>query len=207
LDELALQIEKLGQRCIVKAGDVANPDVAIEVVKAAVDNFGRVDILVNNAGINMRSSTLEMTFDDWKKVLDVNLNGTLYFCKAVLPYMVEQNYGKIINVSSTTAKTAHKNAAPSYGASKAAVNYLTMHLALEMAPHNIYVNAVCPGPVETDMSNQWTDEYRKEVTKRIPLNKLGTPQDIGESVLFLASSMSDFITGESININGGTYMN
>jgi 3-oxoacyl-[acyl-carrier protein] reductase len=80
-------------------------------------------------------------------------------------------------------------------------------LALEMAPHNIYVNAVCPGPVETDMSNQWTDEYRKEVTKRIPLNKLGTPQDIGESVLFLASSMSDFITGESININGGTYMN
>ncbi|MEH6842179.1 SDR family NAD(P)-dependent oxidoreductase [Priestia megaterium] len=207
LDELALQIEELGQRCIVKAGDVANPDVAIEVVKAAVDNFGRVDILVNNAGINMRSSTLEMTFDDWKKVLDVNLNGTLYFCKAVLPYMVEQNYGKIINVSSTTAKTAHKNAAPSYGASKAAVNYLTMHLALEMAPHNIYVNAVCPGPVETDMSNQWTDEYRKEVTKRIPLNKLGTPQDIGESVLFLASSMSDFITGESININGGTYMN
>ncbi|MGE7717709.1 SDR family NAD(P)-dependent oxidoreductase [Priestia megaterium] len=207
LDELALQIEELGQKCIVKAGDVANPDVAIEVVKAAVDNFGRVDILVNNAGINMRSSTLEMTFDDWKKVLDVNLNGTLYFCKAVLPYMVEQNYGKIINVSSTTAKTAHKNAAPSYGASKAAVNYLTMHLALEMAPHNIYVNAVCPGPVETDMSNQWTDEYRKEVTKRIPLNKLGTPQDIGESVLFLASSMSDFITGESININGGTYMN
>ncbi|MGW9019231.1 SDR family NAD(P)-dependent oxidoreductase [Priestia megaterium] len=207
LDELALQIEELGQKCIVKAGDVANPDVAIDVVKAAVDNFGRVDILVNNAGINMRSSTLEMTFDDWKKVLNVNLNGTLYFCKAVLPYMVEQNYGKIINVSSTTAKTAHKNAAPSYGASKAAVNYLTMHLALEMAPHNIYVNAVCPGPVETDMSNQWTDEYRKEVTKRIPLNKLGTPQDIGESVLFLASSMSDFITGESININGGTYMN
>ncbi|MGG0509109.1 SDR family NAD(P)-dependent oxidoreductase [Priestia megaterium] len=207
LGELALQIEELGQKCIVKAGDVANPDVAIEVVKAAVDSFGRVDILVNNAGINMRSSTLEMTFDDWKKVLDVNLNGTLYFCKAILPYMVEQNYGKIINVSSTTAKTAHKNAAPSYGASKAAVNYLTMHLALEMAPHNIYVNAVCPGPVETDMSNQWTDEYRKEVTKRIPLNKLGTPQDIGESVLFLASSMSDFITGESININGGTYMN
>ncbi|WP_455931457.1 SDR family NAD(P)-dependent oxidoreductase [Priestia aryabhattai] len=207
LDELALQIEELGQKCIVKAGDVANPNVAIEVVKAAVDSFGRIDILVNNAGINMRSSTLEMTFDDWKKVLDVNLNGTLYFCKAVLPYMVEQNYGKIINVSSTTAKTAHKNAAPSYGASKAAVNYLTMHLALEMAPHNIYVNAVCPGPVETDMSNQWTDEYRKEVTKRIPLNKLGTPQDIGESVLFLTSSMSDFITGESININGGTYMN
>lgn len=207
LNELALQVEDLGRECIVKAGDVADPNVATEVVRAAVERFGKIDILINNAGINMRSSTLEMTLDDWKKVLDVNLNGTLYFCKAVLPYMIERNYGKIVNVSSTTAKTAHKNAAPSYGASKAAVNYLTMHLALEMAHHNIFVNAVCPGPVETDMSNQWTDEYRKEVTKRIPLNKLGTPQNVGESVLFLASSMSDFITGESINVNGGTYMN
>lgn len=207
LNELASQVKELGQKCVVKTGDSANPDTAIEVVKAAIENFGRIDILVNNAGINMRSSTLEMTLDDWKRVLDVNLNGTLYFCKAVLPHMIEKNYGKIVNVSSTTAKTAHKNAAPSYGASKAAVNYLTMHLALEMATHNIYVNAVCPGPVETDMSNQWNEEYRQAVTKRIPLNKLGTPQNVGDSVLFLASSMSDYITGETININGGTYMN
>jgi len=207
LNELALQIEELGQKCIVKTGDSANPDTAIEIVKTTIENFGRIDILVNNAGINMRSSTLEMTLEDWKRVLDVNLNGTLYFCKAVLPYMIEKKYGKIVNVSSTTAKTAHKNAAPSYGASKAAVNYLTMHLALEMASHNIYVNAVCPGPVETDMSNQWTEEYRQAVMNRIPLNKLGTPQNVGDSVLFLASSMSDFITGETININGGTYMN
>lgn len=207
LNELALQIEELGQKCIVKTGDSANPDTAIEIVKTTIEEFGHIDILVNNAGINMRSSTLEMTLEDWKRVLDVNLNGTLYFCKAVLPYMIEKNYGKIVNVSSTTAKTAHKNAAPSYGASKAAVNYLTMHLALEMASHNIYVNAVCPGPVETDMSNQWTEEYRQAVMNRIPLNKLGTPQNVGDSVLFLASSMSDFITGETININGGTYMN
>lgn len=207
LNELALQIEELGQKCIVKTGDSANPDTAIEIVKTTIENFGHIDILVNNAGINMRSSTLEMTLEDWKRVLDVNLNGTLYFCKAVLPYMIEKKYGKIVNVSSTTAKTAHKNAAPSYGASKAAVNYLTMHLALEMASHNIYVNAVCPGPVETDMSNQWTEEYRQAVMNRIPLNKLGTPQNVGDSVLFLASSMSDFITGETININGGTYMN
>ncbi|MFJ5670915.1 SDR family NAD(P)-dependent oxidoreductase [Bacillus safensis] len=126
-----------------------------------------------------------MTFDHWEKMLDFNLNGTLYVCKTVLPYMVEQNYGKIVNVSSTTAKTAHKKCFPILWASKAAVNYLTMHLALEMALHDIYVNAVCPGPVETDMSNQWTDEYLKEVIKSIPLNKLGTSQDIGESVLFL----------------------
>ena len=189
------------------SGSAANPDTAIEVVKTAIDNFGRIDILVNNAGINMRSSTLEMNLDDWQTVLDVNLNGTLYFCKAVLPYMIDQKCGKIVNVSSTTAKTAHRNAAPSYGASKAGVNYLTMHLALEMAANNIYVNAICPGPVETDMSQQWTDEYRQEVTARIPLRKLGTPQNVADTVLFLASSMSDFITGETINVNGGTYMN
>lgn len=207
LNELAWQIEELGQRCLIQAGDAANPDTAMEVVKTAIDNFGRVDILVNNAGINMRSSTLEMNLDDWQTVLDVNLNGTLYFCKAVLPYMIDQKYGKIVNVSSTTAKTAHRNAAPSYGASKAGVNYLTMHLALEMASNNVYVNAVCPGPVETDMSQQWTDEYRQQVTARIPLHKLGTPQNVADTVLFLASSMSDFITGETINVNGGTYMN
>lgn len=207
LENLADEIRSLGRECIVKVGDVANPHVAQKVVKVAIHRFGRIDILVNNAGMNMRTSTLEMELEDWQRVLDVNLNGTLYFCKAVLPYMIEQNGGKIVNVSSTTAKTAHKNAAPSYGASKAAVNYLTMHLALEMSPYNIYVNAVCPGPVETDMSSQWTEEYRQSVTGRIPLQKLGKPQNVADSVLFLASDMADFITGETININGGTYMN
>lgn len=157
-------------------GDAALPETATEVVNKAIENFGQIDILVNNAGINMRSSTLEMAIDDWKRVLDVNLNGTLYFCKAVLPYMIERKYGKIVNVSSATAKTAHRNAAPSYGASKAGVNYLTMHLALEMSSNNVYVNAVCPGPVETDMSLQWTEEYRQDVMARIPLQKLEHPK-------------------------------
>lgn len=207
LSSLASEIEMLGQKCFIVTGDAALPETATEVVNKAIENFGQIDILVNNAGINMRSSTLEMAIDDWKRVLDVNLNGTLYFCKAVLPYMIERKYGKIVNVSSATAKTAHRNAAPSYGASKAGVNYLTMHLALEMASNNVYVNAVCPGPVETDMSLQWTEEYRQDVMARIPLQKLGTPQNVADTVLFLASSMSDFIAGETINVNGGTYMN
>jgi 3-oxoacyl-[acyl-carrier protein] reductase len=207
LNELASEIEKLGQKCLVQVGDISDPATAIKIIKMAIDNFSRIDILVNNAGINMRAPTLEMNLDDWKKVLDVNLNGTLYCCKAALPYMIEQKYGKIVNVSSSAAKTPHRNASPSYGASKAGVNYLTQHLALEMAKHNIYVNAVCPGPIETDMSAQWTDEYRQQVLSRIPLGKLGTPQNVADAVLFLTSSMSDFITGETININGGTYMN
>jgi 3-oxoacyl-[acyl-carrier protein] reductase len=204
LNQLALEIEKLGKRCLVEVGDISDPVIATKIVKTAIDHFGNIDILVNNAGINMRTPTLEMKLDDWQKVINVNLNGTLYCCMAVL---IQQKYGKIVNVSSSTAKTPHRNASPSYGASKAGVNYLTQHLALEMAKHNIYVNGVCPGPIETDMSTQWTDEYRQQVLSRIPLGKLGQSQNVADAVLFLASSMSDFITGETININGGTYMN
>ncbi|ANY69477.1 3-ketoacyl-ACP reductase [Paenibacillus sp. BIHB 4019] len=207
LQTLRNEIRQLGGNSIVCAGDVSNEKVASCVIEGAVSHFGKIDILVNNAGINNRSSTLEMGIEDWQKVMDVNLNSTLYFCRAALPFMIERKYGKIVNVTSTTAKTPHRNAAPSYGASKAGVNYLTQHLALEMAKHNIYVNAICPGPIDTDMSQQWTEEYRKEAIARIPLGKLGTPQNVADAVLFLASSMSDFITGEAINLNGGTYMN
>lgn len=207
LRDLAAEISSLGLQAGFFAGDVADPETAKSAVRTAIDRFGCIDILVNNAGINARSPTLDMPLDDWTRVLDVNLNGTLHFCRAALPGMIAQGGGKIVNVSSTAAKTAHKNAAPAYGASKAAVNYLTMHLAREMAAHNILVNAVCPGPVETDMTDQWTEDYRQMVVAGVPLGRLGTPRQIADVVLFLASPMSDFITGETINANGGTYMN
>lgn len=189
------------------SGDVADEATAPAALEQAQKAFGGVDILVNNAGINTRSATLDMPLADWQRVLDVNLTGTLHFCRAVLPGMIAQGAGKIVNVSSTTGKTPHRNAAPAYGASKAAVNYLTMHLAREMAPHGIRVNAICPGPVETDMSKQWTAEYRETVMAGVPVGRLGTPEEIAGAVVFLASSQSDFITGECINANGGTYMN
>ena len=155
----------------------------------------------------MRSATLDMKFADWQRVLEVDLNGTLHCCQAVLPQMIRQQSGRIVNVSSTIAKTPHRNAAPAYGAAKAGVNYLTQHLALEMSKQGIRVNAVCPGPIETDMSKQWSDEYRRQAVAGIPLGRLGTPQDVANAVFFLTSPLSDFITGETININGGTYMN
>jgi 3-oxoacyl-[acyl-carrier protein] reductase len=207
LHKLAAEIEALGQKWAIQVGDVANPATAAAIVQNAIDNFGRIDVLVNNAGINMRSSSLEMKLEDWQRVMDVNLNGTLHCCRAVLPQMIKQQSGKIVNISSTTGKTPHKNAAPSYGASKAGVNYLTQHLALEMAKYGICVNAICPGPIETDMSRQWSEEYRQQVLLKIPLGRLGTPENVADGVLFLVSKMSDFITGETININGGTYMN
>ncbi|MFZ7092638.1 SDR family NAD(P)-dependent oxidoreductase [Primorskyibacter sp. 2E233] len=207
LADLKAEIIAAGGRAEVFVGDVADPNTGPAAVAFTLDKFGSVDVLVNNAGINTRAPTLEMSLEDWNRVIDVNLNGTLHFCRAVLPEMIRQKGGKIVNVSSTTAKTPHKNAAPAYGASKAAVNYLTMHLAYEMAPHGIRVNAVCPGPVETDMSAQWSTDYREKVTAGVPLGRLGAAQDIAEIVLFLASEQSAFITGESINANGGTYMN
>ncbi len=207
LRELAQEIEKLNQKCLVQTGDISDPSTSKKFVSNAIDSFGKIDILVNNAGINTRIPTLELQPEEWQKVINTNLNGTFYCCSAVLPYMIKQQSGKIINVSSTTAKTPHRNASPSYGASKAGINYLTQHLALEMAKYNICVNAVCPGPIETDMSKQWSDEYRKQVLSKIPLGRIGESKDVADAVLFLASNMSDFITGESININGGTYMN
>jgi NAD(P)-dependent dehydrogenase (short-subunit alcohol dehydrogenase family) len=207
LDELRREIASPGGAAEIVVGDVADARTAQAAVEATRSAFGRIDILVNNAGLTTRSSTLEMTLEDWTRVLDVNLNGTLHFCRAVLPPMIAQGGGKIVNMSSTTAKTGHRNAAPAYGASKAAVNYLTMHLAREMARHRIYVNAVCPGPVETDMIGQWSEDYRRRVVQDLPLGRLGTPREIADVVVFLASDMSDFITGETINANGGSYMN
>ncbi|MGP6086370.1 SDR family NAD(P)-dependent oxidoreductase [Antarctobacter jejuensis] len=207
LTALAAEITAAGGKALTLAGDVTDPAIAEQAVNMAQDGFGRLDLLVNNAGINTRSSTLDMALDDWTRVMDVNLNGTLHFCRAALPPMIAQGAGAIVNVSSTTAKTPHRNAAPAYGASKAAVNYLTMHLAQEMAPHGIRVNAVCPGPTETDMSQQWTDAYRDRVTASVPLGRLGTPEDIAQTILFLCSPASGFITGETLNANGGTYMN
>jgi 3-oxoacyl-[acyl-carrier protein] reductase len=207
LRQLASEIQSLGQKCAIQTGDVAKPETAAAIAQTTIDSFGRIDVLVNNAGINMRTSSLEMKLEDWQRVMDVNLNGTLHCCRAVLPQMIKQQSGKIVNISSTAAKTAHKNAAPSYGASKAGVNYLTQHLALEMAKYGICVNAICPGPIETDMSKQWSEEYRQQVLSRIPLGRLGIPENVADGVLFLVSKLSDFITGETININGGTYMN
>jgi 3-oxoacyl-[acyl-carrier protein] reductase len=120
--------------------------------------------------------------------------------------MIERGRGQIVNVSSAAAKAPHRNAAPAYGASKAAVNALTLHLAQEMAPHGIRVNAVCPGPVETDMSAQWSDTYRHQVTGRVPLGRIGTAEEIARAILFLASPDSGYVTGALLNANGGTLM-
>jgi 3-oxoacyl-[acyl-carrier protein] reductase len=206
LHSLVRDIGSRGRRAVAMAGDVADPGVAKDAVHLAERELGAVSVLVNNAGINLRTPTLEMALEDWTRVIDVNLNGTLHFCRAVLPGMAERKGGAIVNVSSTMAKAPHANAAPAYGASKAAVNYLTMHLAREFAPDGVRVNAVCPGPVETDMTAGWDADYRARVIDGVPLGRLGSAEEIAETVAYLASDAAGFITGQTIDVNGGTLM-
>lgn len=207
LEKLKCEIEAQGTRCGIVQGDISLYETSERLAQTCMDMYGKIDILVNNAGINSRVPFLELSVEEWNRMMEVNLNGTFYACKCVLPYMVAQKSGNIINMSSTASKTAHANASICYGASKAAVNSMTQKLAYDMAKYNIRVNGVCPGPILTDMSQQWTEEYRKKVEDKIPLGHVGETKNVADTVVFLASDMSAYITGETINVNGGSYMN
>lgn len=207
LETLQAQIQKLGVRCVVVAGDIGEYGTAQRLTEACLNAFGRIDALVNNAGINSRYSFADLPLEEWDRMLKTNLNSAFYTCKCVVPHMMTQKSGCIINMSSSAGKTAHPNASVCYGVSKAGINSLTQKLAYDLAPYGIRVNAVCPGPIETDMSLQWTAEYREKTLGSIPLRRLGTGADVANVAVFLASNLSAFIVGESINVNGGKYMN
>lgn len=193
--------------CEYVSGDIGDIETSRRLAEKCMSSFGKIDILVNNAGINTRTKFLELSPDEWDKVIRTNLTGTFYMCKAVIPHMLAQKSGVILNMSSRAGKTFHANASLCYGASKGGIDALTRNLAGEFAPSGIRVNAICPGPVETDMSLQWTPEYREKVLAGIPLRRLGKAEDIADLAVFLASDLAGFITGESVNINGGNYMN
>lgn len=203
--QLAPLAEELG--CAYVAGDISELSTSERLAQKCIDAFGKIDILVNNAGINSRTKFLELSPEEWDKILRVNLTGAFYACKCVLPHMLKQKSGVIINMSSRAGKTAHPNSSACYGASKAGIDALTRKLAYDFGPEGIRVNSISPGPIETDMSLQWPEDYRKNILADIPLRKLGKSEDIAYLAVFLASDMSGFITGESININGGKYMN
>ncbi len=186
--------------------DVTQSDQVKEMIGQIEETFGRLDILVNNAGIIRRGTIETVTEEDWDQVMSVNLKGTFNCCKAVAPIMKRQKMGKIINVSSVAGKTGDITSAPGYGPSKAAIDALTKTLARELAPYGINVNAVAPHAIETEMSAQWSEEKRKSIIEAIPLKRLGTPEDVAQAVLFLASDNATFITGEILDVNGGFLM-
>lgn len=186
--------------------DITDYEAVQAMMADAAGKFGTIDILVNNAGIIDRGTILDITFERWLKVIDVNVNGTFICCKAAIPYMVKQSAGKIVNVTSIAGKMGDLTASPVYGTSKGAVNTLTKSLARQLADYRINVNAVAPHAIETDMSAEWSEEKRKQIVGAIPLKRLGKPEEVAEAVLFLASEKAAFITGEIMDINGGYLM-
>ena len=204
LDGVAEEVRATGAGVRAVAGDITDPRLPEHLVEEALRTWGKVHGLVNNAGAMLRMPTAELTDNDWNRLLDVNLNAAFRLCRAALAVMPAG--GSVVNVASSAAKAPHPNASPAYGVSKAGLVALTRHLALEYAGRGIRVNAVCPGPVESDMTAQWSPDYRARKLAAIPLGRLGTPEDIARAVTFLASSHAAFITGECLNINGGTLM-
>jgi 3-oxoacyl-[acyl-carrier protein] reductase len=186
--------------------DITDAAAVAETMENVAREKGGIDILVNNAGIIARGSILDLSKEQWLQVMDVNVNGNFYLCKAVVPHMISRKSGRIINITSIAGKMGDITAAPVYGASKGAINTLTKSLARQLAEFGITVNAVAPHAIETDMSAEWSEDKRRAIINDIPLKRMGTAQEVAEAVLYLASDGAGFVTGETININGGYLM-
>jgi len=203
-EKTAKEISAMGRRALALRVDVSRQEEVEEVVKRAIADFGHIDILVNNAGTIVRKPMLEFTDDDWNKVLAVNLMGTYYLCRAVGRHMVAQKFGRIINIGSIMGEFALPPRA-SYCASKGGIIMLTKELATEWAEHGITANAVSPGWIETELTEKFFSvaENRKFLFERIPLKRFGQPSDIANFVVFIASDLAQYVTGQSFFVDGG----
>ena len=200
----SLLAQNYGVKTLGVGMDVSNPQSVEEAFKKIHSTFEGIDILVNNAGITRDSLFLRMKLEDWQKVLDVNLTGTFLVTKQVIRYMTKKRWGRIINITSVVGFTGNVGQV-NYSTTKAGLVGFTKSLAKELALRNILVNAVAPGFIETDMTETLKEEIKGEYKKMIPLGRFGTPQEVARVVLFLASPMADYITGEVIHVNGGMY--
>jgi NAD(P)-dependent dehydrogenase (short-subunit alcohol dehydrogenase family) len=192
------------KRVLVVCGDVANANIVSQFVSQTVSKFSKIDVLVNNAGMRFRREFLDISIDELDKVLDVNLKSVFYFCQEVLPFMVESNSGKIINMSSIAGTLGFANLS-GYVMSKAAIIGLTKSIAIEFASNNIQINALAPGFCKTSYfeSFQENEELYNFTLSRTPMNRWGESKEIADVCVFLASKMSNFITGETLKVDGG----
>ncbi|MDQ2899316.1 MAG: 3-oxoacyl-[acyl-carrier-protein] reductase [Acidobacteriota bacterium] len=205
LEEVAAEIRARSREACVVEIDLSAPESIKTAFTAAAKEFGRIDILVNNAAITRDGIAVRMKLDDWESVLRTNLSGAFLAIQQVLPAMMRERWGRIINISSVVGEAGNAGQA-NYSASKAGLIGLTKSLAQEMASRNITVNAVAPGFVDTDMTAGLAPEWREKVLAAIPLKRFGTPGDVAAAVRFLASEEAGYITGHVLNVNGGMYM-
>ncbi len=194
---------KYGGDHIAVTGDVSREEDVQAIVKEIIEHYGKIDILVNNAGISINHVAWDFPKEDWEKVIGVNLNGVFFCIKAVLPYMREKRYGRIINMSSVVGITGARGTA-AYAATKAAVIGLSKSVAREVATRGITVNCVAPGYIDAGLMAVMPQEYlQREVMPSIPMGKLGDASDIARAVVYLASDDAKYITGEVLRVDGG----
>ena len=205
LTELLNEIKGFNVRCIAVCGDVSDFEACTNMIKQIISEFGKIDVLVNNAGITRDMLLMRMKESDFTDVIDVNLVGTFNITKNVIPYMMKQKNGRIINISSVVGITGNAGQT-NYSASKAGIIGFTKSLAKEVGSRNILVNAVAPGFIQTDMTDILKEEIKMELIKNIPLKRFGNATDVANVVKFLASEESSYITGQVINIDGGMVM-
>jgi len=167
--------------------------------------LGGIDVLINNAGITLDNLSIRLADENWKKVIDVNLTSTFFMCKQTIKKMLKNKHGKIINITSIVAHTGNLGQA-NYAASKAGIIGFTKSLAMEYAKKNININCISPGFIKTEMTDKINEEFKKLLVSKIPSGDLGNGEDVANCAAFLASKMSDYITGETIHVNGGMYM-
>ena len=203
--EASREAESLGVKAISCEVNVVEADSVEKMVSGTMDTFGRIDHLVNNAGITRDGLLMKMDDAAWKAVIDVNLNGTYLCSRMVIRPMIKQRYGRIVNISSVVGAMGNVGQT-NYAASKAGVVGFTKALAREVAQRNITVNAVAPGFIQTAMTDAIPEKAREQLINQIPMQRLGTPEDVASAVDFLLSDAASYITGQVLAVNGGMYM-
>jgi 3-oxoacyl-[acyl-carrier protein] reductase len=205
LNDLVGEINALGGKSSAFVVDVADEEQIKTAIKSVLAEFGKIDILVNNVGITRDQLVMRMKRSDWDSVLNTNLTSAYLCIQQVIPSMLKQRWGRIINITSIFGQMGQAGQA-NYAASKAGLIGLTMAIAREVGSRNITCNAVAPGFIETAMTAALADDFKKEALKLIPLSRIGTPQDVAAAVAFLASDESSYITGHVLSVNGGMLM-
>lgn len=206
VEKAAKELDPSGKKVLPIQVNVTVEAEVVTAVAKTVERFGRVDALVNNAGISRHATLENMTLEMFELVLKVDLTGPFLCCKAVAPVMRKQKFGKIVNIASLGGRTGRPGVGVNYAAAKGGLIGVTKLLAKELGPDNIYVNAICPGPILTDQTRQYPPEVYASWNAGRAVPKDGLPEDIGDVVVFLASNRSDWITGVSLDVNGGIFI-